>query len=146
MADPKPARRGKFQNIPGECVMNDSLAAPQVMAKTSRSFAIPVAVQVDVPNTAGDITLSVPRKMRLVHVTGLKGPTAGGAGDEVTVKRGSTAITDVISLNVLAKVVIGALTIDPTQHLFAADESLVISVAKATNCACLLTLTFLPEV
>ena len=145
MADPKPARRGKFQNIPGECVMNDSLSAPQVMAKASRNFAIPVAVQVDVPNTAGDITISVPRKMRLVHVTGIKGPTAGGAGDEVTVKRGANAVTDTISLNVLAKVVLSAGTIDPAEHLFAADEDLVVSVSKVTNCACLLTLTFLPE-
>lgn len=146
MADPKPLRRGKFQYFPGECITNDSLAPSQVKAKASRNFVVPVAVQVDVPNTAGDITITVPRKMRLVHVTGLKGPAAGGAGDEVTIKREANAITNAISLNVAEKTVLDAGTIDPAEHLFAADEDLVITVAKATNCACLLTLTFLPEV
>lgn len=146
MADPKPLRRGKFQYILGECVTNDSLAASQVKAKASRNLVIPLAMQIDVPDTAGDIDIVLPRKLRLVHVTGNKGPSNGGAGDEITVKRGATAVTDTISLNVTAKTVINAGEIDPAEQLFAADDTLRITVAKATNCACQLTITFLPEV
>ena len=72
----------------------------------------------------------------MIDAWAVKTSTAGGSGDTVTVKNGSTAISDAISLNVADKAVARAGEVDDASHEIAEDGTLRVTAATATNNAC----------
>lgn len=106
--------------------------------------AIPFVLPVAVANASGDTDVVMDRKCRLLHVDVLKVGGNGGAGDELTVGNGSSAITDAISLNINAKVATKNAQIDPAHATLAAGDILRFSATSATNCACQVDAYLLP--
>jgi hypothetical protein len=99
--------------------------------------AVPVVHQITIADSSGDTTVVVTDKTLVLDVWTLKTTTNGGSGDTVTVKNGSTAITDAISLNHNTKSITRAATLDPAQTTLAAGASLTVTAAKSTSVACL---------
>jgi hypothetical protein len=77
----------------------------------------------------------IPFPFRVVDVVCVA-TAAGGVGDTITVKNGSTAITNAMDLNVSDKAVVRAGTIDDAEHNIekglsnVADDTLVVSTAS----------------
>lgn len=98
---------------------------------------IPVVHQINIADTAGDTDVVFTHKTRVTDITVIKTTGAGSSGDTVTVKKGSTAITNAMDLNVADKVVVRAGTIDDAQHEIAAAGTLKVTAAKSGNVACI---------
>lgn len=100
---------------------------------------IPVMHRVAVADGAtGDVDVTLTHKTLVTDVWLVKTAGAGGASDTITVKNGSTAITDAMSINVADKVVVRAGTIDDAAHEIAAAGTLRVTRTKASanNVAC----------
>lgn len=94
---------------------------------------------VPVPNTAANYDIVPVNKIAVVSATVIKaaGSTTGGASDAITVKNGTTAITDAMSLNtVAAKSVVRNAQIDLANNVIAAGGTLRVTAAKTTDCSC----------
>ncbi len=98
---------------------------------------IEVVIPFSIPDTAGDYDLVMDYKVEVIGVQGLKRGGAGGAGDTVTVKKGSTAITNAISLNVVDNAPVSASTIDDAASGLDKGDTLRVTAAKATDCEAL---------
>lgn len=98
---------------------------------------IPVVHQVNIADSAGNTDVVLTYKTRITDVRVVKTTGAGSSGDTLTVKNGSTAITDAMDLNVADKTVVRAATIDDAQHEIAAGGTLRLTAAKAGNVACI---------
>lgn len=96
----------------------------------------PCVFRIAVADGAGDTDVTVDRKIRVLDAWAAKTSTAGGSGDTVTVKNGSSAITDAISLNVSDNVVARAGQLDDSAHEIAAGGTLRATAANATNNEC----------
>lgn len=98
---------------------------------------IPIVHQINIADSAGDTDVVFTHKTRITDVTVVKTTGAGSSGDTVTVKKGSTAITNAMDMNVADKAVVRAGTIDDAQHEIAAAGTLKVTAAKAGNVACI---------
>lgn len=80
--------------------------------------------------TAYNAVLNLTRPVKVVRVWGFM-TGAGGAGDTVVVKNGSTAITETIDLSALAdKEVFQATSLDDAQWLVSKDGSITVTSAS----------------
>lgn len=93
-------------------------------------------IRVDVADATADTDVIMTHKVRVLDVVIVKTTGAGGSGDTLTVKNGSTAITNAMVTNVADKAVVRAGTIDDASHEIAAAGTLRLSANKATNAAC----------
>lgn len=119
-----------------------SLTGTQVatVADANVIGGVPVIHRIDVADgTTGDVDVTLTHKTRVINVWLVKTAGAGGSSDTITVKNGSTAITDAMSINVSDKVVVRAGTIDDAQHEIAAAGTLRVTRTKASanNVACI---------
>lgn len=130
-------------DVSGDVVMKikdtgvDMLPSPVVANQTAPG--IPVLHEITVPDAAtGDVDVVLDQKTRILDVWLVKTGGAGGSGDTITVKNGSTAITDAMDINVADKVVVRAGTIDDAQQEIAAAGTLKVTRTKgsANNAAC----------
>jgi hypothetical protein len=100
---------------------------------------IPVLHRIDVADgTTGDVDTVLTYKTLITDIWLVKTGGAGGASDTITVKNGSTAITDAIDINVSDKVMKRAGTMDDAQTTVLAGGTLKITRTKASaaNVAC----------
>lgn len=92
--------------------------------------------RIDIADGAGDTTFIITNKTRIIDVWAIKTTTAGGAGDTVTVKNETDAVTDAISLNVADKAIARAGTIDDAYHDVAASGTIRVTAANNTDNEC----------
>jgi hypothetical protein len=100
---------------------------------------IPVMFLVTVPDAAtGDVDVgTMTFAWRLTDVTVIKTGAAGGAANSVQVKKGASAISDLISTNIADQAVARAATLDDANWSFAIGDTLRVSRIKAGgNAAC----------
>lgn len=100
---------------------------------------VPVVHRVTVADGAtADIDVTLTYKTRVYDVVVVKTAAAGGASDTITVKNGTTAITDAIDINIADKAVARAGTIDDAAWEIAAGGTLRVTRTKASanNVAC----------
>lgn len=96
---------------------------------------LPVLHRVTIPDAAGDTTVVLTNKTRVLDFWFVKTAANGGAGDTITLKNVATAITDALDLTTATdKKIVRATTIDDAQHEIAAGANMVISAAKVTSC------------
>lgn len=107
-----------------------------VMAPNNLVAGLEIIHDITIADATGDTTLVVAFKFRVTSVSVLKTTANGGAGDTVTVKNGSTAITNAISLNAVAKTLVPTTTLDPAQTDVLAGGTLTVTAAKSTSVAC----------
>lgn len=72
-------------------------------------------------------------KTEILQIEVIKGANAGGASDTIQVKKGATAITDAMSINVAAKIVVRPSTVDMAQTVIAAGGTLRVTKTKASG-------------
>jgi len=121
----------------GEIIVESGgkMEAPEVADKDTQG-GIPVVHRVDIADGAGDTDVVLDHKTRVIDVTVVKTAGNGGAGDTVTIKNGSDAITDAIVLNINDKIIARAGSIDDAKHEIAAGGTLKITAAHNTDNAC----------
>jgi hypothetical protein len=105
---------------------------------------VPVLLAFTIADSSGDTTIVVTQKLRVIDVWTVKTTTAGGSGDTVTLKKGSTAITDAISLNHVDKSVTRLTTLDDAQTDLSAGDSLTVTAAKSTSVASIVYVLAVP--
>lgn len=105
----------------------------------------PVVFQIDVADTAADYDLTVPYKVKVLDVYAMKTTANGGSGDTVTLKNGSTAISNAMSLNINDQLLARATSINDAQQVVAAGGTLRVTAAKVTNCACSVFVTCIKQ-
>lgn len=132
----------RTSNVNLTTTASGSLTGTQVstVADANVIGGVPVIHRIDVADGAtGDVDVTLTHKTRVINAWLVKTAGAGGASDTITVKNGSTAITDAMSINVADKVVVRAGTIDDAQHEIAAAGTLRITRTKASaaNVACI---------
>ena len=108
----------------------------KVVADDNVIGGVPVVHRIDIADGAGDTDVTLTHKTRVIRVDVVKTAANGGAGDTVTIKNGSNAITDAIDLQINDKEFTGAGEIDDAQHEIAASGTLKVTAANATNNAC----------
>jgi hypothetical protein len=118
-----------------------SLSGTQVATTANANVigGIPVLHRINVADGAtGDVDTVLTHKTLVTEVWLVKTSAAGGASDTITVKNGSTAITNDMDINVADKTVVRAGTIDDAQHEVAAAGTLKITRTKSSmnNVAC----------
>lgn len=104
----------------------------EVTATSSATGGVPIIYKVAAAALTGDITVTIPHKIEVLDVWCVAG-AAGGAGDTITVKNGSTAITNAIDLNIADKTRAAAGTIDDAQVQVAAGANLVVTGASGVT-------------
>jgi hypothetical protein len=112
-------------------VVTDSSSEPQLES----------VIVIPVPDAAtGDVDVVVERAFEVTEVVVQKRGGAGAASNTITVKKGATAISDALDMNVADKVLVRASTIDDAQSTLAAGDTLRVSRAKSGgNAQCLVT-------
>lgn len=110
-------------------VATDSSGEPQLLA----------TVLIPVPDAAtGDVDVVMERAFEVLEIAVQKRAGAGAASNTITVKKGATAISDAMDMNVADKAIVRASTIDDAQSTLAAGSTLRVSRAKSGgNAACL---------
>lgn len=97
---------------------------------------IPVVHRIDISDASGDTDVTLEHKTRVIDAWAIKKAANGdGANDSVTVKNGSSAITDAMILG-NDKTIVRAGEVDDAQHEIAAGGTLRITAAKTQNVAC----------
>jgi hypothetical protein len=131
---------GAALTVAGVTVDATTLAADEQTAGTVATVAnvnivggIPILYRITATALTGDVDVVLTYKSRVLDVWCV-GTAAGGAGDTITVKNGSTAITNAIDMNVSDKVLVRAGTIDDAQHEIDAAGTLKISGASGVTC------------
>lgn len=110
------------------------------VADNQAGAGVPVVHNVAVPDGAtGDVDVVITEKMRVTAVRLVKTGGAGGASDTITVKNGTTAITNAMDINVADQTVVRAGTINDASWEIAAAGTLRVTRTKASgaNVACL---------
>lgn len=132
--------------FPTGSTINPVYAVEQFIAATLPSPA--VIFQFAIPNTAGTYELTVPFKCAVIFASGIA--TDGAAGDTLTIKKkvlsggGVTAISNAISLDGAANLVVFAGTIDLAENVLLAGDNLQVVSAKASDCSANLFVTVIP--
>jgi hypothetical protein len=98
-----------------------------------RNQLLPIVHRITATALTGDVDVAIARRSLFLDAWCVA-VGAGGAADTITVKNGSTAITDAIDMNVSDKVIVRAGTIDDAQHEIAAGGTLRVSGASAVTC------------
>lgn len=131
---------GQALTVAGVTVDETTLAADAqtganvaTVANVNTTGGIPVLYRITATALTGDVDVTVAEKIRVLDVWCVA-TAAGGASDTITVKNGSTAITDAMDLNVADKVLVRAGTIDDAQHEIAAAGTLKVTGASAATC------------
>ena len=137
-----------FRMFSGSQLQNDSFPVRVLGASDgNQHVAIPFVLPVAVPNTAGSIDIVMDRKVRVLRVDVLKLGANGGSGDTLLLEDGDgNNITNDIDLNINQKAVTKNSQIDPAYATLDAGDTLRLTAAKATNCACQADVTLLPVV
>lgn len=104
------------------------------------SFLIPVTV----PNSSTNILKYAPCALRVVDAFAIA-KANGAAGDQVVVKNGSTAVTDVLDLSGADKAIVRATSIDDAAWDFAQGDAITIDPTSATDCSCQLYIVCVPQ-
>lgn len=107
------------------------------LANGSLVGGIPIVIQINIADGAGDTDVVMTNKIRVIDVLAVKIAANGGASDSVTIKNGSTAITNAMSLNINDQVVARATSINDASHEIAAGGTLRVTAANTTNNACI---------
>lgn len=95
---------------------------------------IPVIHRIDVAAGAtGDVDVVLTHKTRVIDAWLVKRNGAGGGGGTITVKNGSTAITDDLSIDVADKAIVRATTIDDAQHEISGGGTLKITRTRTAS-------------
>lgn len=105
---------------------------------------VPAVFSVVIADASGDTDVVVSGAWRVINVTVLKTATAGGASDTITVKKGASAITEAIDINVADKKHVMATDIDDANATFASGDTLKVTAAKSTNVASVVYVYALP--
>lgn len=113
------------------------VAAANVANVADQGIGIELVLRVDVADAASqNIDITMPYKVRVVNVMGLKNGGAGGAANTVQVQNVTDAITDAMSLNINDNAIYTAATIDDAYHEVASGAKLRIATTKlGGNCA-----------
>lgn len=77
--------------------------------------------------------IAIASKFEVLDVVTIKTAADGGAGDQVVIQNGASAISDAISMNHVRKTVTRNAQIDETHNVIAALGTLRAAVTKATN-------------
>lgn len=109
----------------------------KVVADVNVIGGIPVVHRIAVADATGNTDVTLTHKTLVIEVVVVKTAANGGAGDQVIVQNGATAITNAISTNIVDTTVARAGTIDDAQHEIAAAGTLRVAATKATNTACI---------
>jgi len=102
------------------------------VANVNTVGGIPVLYRITAAALSADVDVVVAEAIRVIDAWCIA-TAAGGAGDSITVKNGSTAITNAMDLNVSDNVVVRAGTIADAAHEIAAGGTLKITGASAVN-------------
>ena len=94
---------------------------------------IPILFRITASALTGDVDVVMTHKVRVLDVWCVQ-TAAGGASDTITVKNGSTAITEAIDCNKSDQVISRAGTINDAQHEIAAAGTLKVTGASAVTC------------
>ena len=108
------------------------LASAVRVANVNPVGGVPFVHRVTCSALTGDVDITLTHKERVIRVEAIA-TAAGGAGDTVQVKNGTTAITNALDLNVSDKVVVAASTIDDAQWDVAAGGTLRVTGASGVN-------------
>lgn len=130
---------GQALTVAGVTVDETTLAADEQDAGNVAEVAdvnvvggIPILYRITATTLTGDVDVTLTYKSRVIDVWAVAS-AAGGASDTITVKNGTTAITDALDLNVSDKVLVRAATIDDAANEIAAAGTLRVSGASAVN-------------
>lgn len=116
----------------------------QAMQTDLRTYT-PVVFQIDIADAAADYDFVAPYKVKVIDVYAMKTEANGGSGDTVTLKNGSTAISNAMSLNINDQLLARATSINDAQQVIASGGTLRVTAAKVTNCACSVFVTCLKQ-
>ncbi len=98
---------------------------------------ISVMHRVDIPDATGDTDVVLTHKTRVLNAWIVKTGGAGAAGNTLTFKNGSNAITNALNTNVADTTLVGVGVINDAQHEIEAGGTLRVSNNKAGgNAAC----------
>tara|TARA_R110000824_G_scaffold55256_9_gene152314 strand:+ start:95 stop:454 length:360 start_codon:yes stop_codon:yes gene_type:complete len=109
---------------------------------------------ITVPAAAGNTDTSILNGLTVTGVHYIKTTLNGGAGDTALVAKVSdadvpvvTTISAAASLNVNDQVIVGpnALLIDDSAYSISATDTIRVTTAQATNCACQAIITGIPN-
>ena len=104
-----------------------------VVPNASSVGDIPVIHRIDVADVAGDTDVVLTYKTRIIDVVVIKTVTMGGFGDTITVKNGTTPITNDISLSLNDQWIGRVSSIDDASHEIAAGGTLRLTTVKGTT-------------
>ncbi len=108
-----------------------------VVADANVIGGIPVVYRIDIADLDADTDVVLTHKTTVTDVIVVKTVGAGTGTNTITVKNGSTAITDVIDLAVSDKVIVRAGSIDDAQASIAASGTLKITAVKNDDITCI---------
>lgn len=128
----------------GEDLLTANEVTGRVMANVANANVIggiPVVHRITIADATANTDVVLTHKTRIIDAYAVKTAANGGAGDQVIIQNGATAITNAISLNAVDTTVVRAGTIDDAQWDIAAAGTLRVAATKATNCACEVVVT-----
>lgn len=121
---------------PGASVKSPSGGGAGVanVADAQTSPGVPVCYTFNIADGAtANYDIVVDDKFEVLEVVTIKTSADGGAGDQVVIQNGASAISDAISMNHTHKTITRAATIDETHNVIAAAGTLRAAVTKSTN-------------
>lgn len=122
----------------------DQAVVPNALANVAATgIGCEFVVSMTIPDSAGDVDVTIPVKAEVIAVTAIKRTSLGQNGDQVTIKNGASAITNAISLNLADNATTGATSIDDATSTISANGTLRATSAKATNCSALVIVRLL---
>lgn len=124
---------------------HDRVVEEMQAVQTDLRTYTPVVFQITVPNASGDVDFTVPYKVKVIDVFAMKTAANGGSGDTVTVKNGSTAISNAMSLNINDQLLARATSINDASQVIEAGGTLRATGASSTNCACIVSVVCLKQ-
>lgn len=109
----------------------------KTVADASVVGGVPVVHRINIADSSGDTDVVLTYKTRIIDVVIVKTAINGGSGDTITIKNGTSAITNSISVNITDTTIARAGTIDDSTHEIAAAGTLRVTAAKSTSVACI---------
>ena len=118
----------------GSVVLTSATVVTPTVADANVIGGIPVVHRIAIANgSTADTDVTLTYKTRVTDVVVIKTGGAGGASDTITVKNGTTAITNALDINVADKVVVRAGTIDDASFEIAAAGTLRVSMVNGAS-------------
>lgn len=111
-------------------VLNGAHAAPVAAGDSTPGQSLTFIF--NLANAAGDTDIVVAQKVQIMAATFVKKTATGvGSAKTVTLKKGTSAISDALNIAVADKVVVRAGTIDDANHILAAGDTLRATIATS---------------